>query len=332
MHNSILIVDDEKTICRSLQDHFKEGGFEVQVAHDGKTAIELCQTTSVNLVLLDLRLPDMGGLDVLKIIKTTFPGTGVIIITAYGDVETAVKAMQMKADDFILKHIDLTVLDNMVNKILENYRTQSEVFDLKQKVSYLDGTVHLKETRGVVNAFSGAIEAKDPFTKGHSYRVSQLSLEIGKRLGFSEEHLEILEYGSLLHDIGKIGIKEAILKKPSRLSVREYAHVQRHPIIGEEIVRPAEIFRPVLALIRSHHEHFDGRGYPDGLKGKEINIFARIIAVPDSFDAMISDRPYREALSVEEVLFRIKRARGTQFDPRIVDIFIGDKVYDRYII
>ncbi len=184
----------------------------------------------------------------------------------------------------------------------------------------------------MVRALSGAIEAKDPFTKGHSYRVSQLSLEIGKRLGFSEEQLETLEYGSLLHDIGKIGIKEAILKKPGFLSIIEYLHIQRHPVIGEEIVRLVELLRPALPLLRNHHEHFNGRGYPDRLKGKEINIFARIIAVSDSFDAMTSNRPYRKALKVEEALFEIERARETQFDPRIVDIFIGDKIYDRYII
>ena len=131
---------------------------------------------------------------------------------------------------------------------------------------------------------------------------------------------------------GKNGIKEAILNKPGRPSAKEYAHVQRHPIIGEEIIRPVEIFRPVLPLLRNHHECFDGGGYPDGLKGEDINIFARIIAVSDSFDAMTTDRLYRRALTVEEALFKIKRAIRTQFDPRIVDIFIGDKIYERYLI
>ncbi len=331
MGNSLLIVDDEESICQNLKRHFKAKGFNVQVAHDGKSAIEFCQATPTDMVLLDLGLPDMSGLDVLKSIKSASPGTGVIIITAYGDVETAVKSMQMKADNFILKPIDLAALGVMVNVGLESYRTQSEVSGLKQKVSSLNGSIHLKETYGMIKVLAGALEAKDPFTKGHSYRVSQFSLEIGKRLGFSEEQLEILEYGALLHDVGKIGIKEAILKKPGRLSEKEYAHIKRHPIIGEEILRPVEIFRPALPLLRSHHEHFDGRGYPDRLKGEKINIFARIIAVPDSFDAMITDRPYRRALTVEEALLELRRGSRTQFDPRIVDIFIEDKIYDRYM-
>ncbi|UCD83926.1 MAG: response regulator [Deltaproteobacteria bacterium] len=334
MPDTLLIVDDEESICKNLGKYFRGKGFDILMASDGESAIELCQTKPVGLVLLDIGLPGMSGLDVLKRIKTTLPNVGVIMITAYGDAETAVRAMKMKADDYILKPIDMTGLGIMVNNVLETYRTQSEVSDIKQQVSTLDSSVRLKETYNMIKALAGAIEAKDPFTKGHSYRVSQLSVEIGKRLGFNDEELEILEYGALLHDIGKIGVKEVILNKPGRLSAKEYAHIQRHPVIGEDIVKPVEIFHPVLTLIRSHHEHFDGRGYPDGLKGEKINIFARIVSVPDSFDAMTSDRPYREALSVNEALSRIDEAKGTQFDPQIVDIFIGGaiKIYDRYIM
>ncbi|UCD84853.1 MAG: response regulator [Deltaproteobacteria bacterium] len=332
MLNTILIVDDEESICRNLKRHFKAKGFDVHVANNGKSGIELCQTTPIDMVILDLKLPDVNGLDALKSIKSACPDTGVIIITAHGDVETAVKAMQMQADNFVLKPIDLTALGGMVDKVLDGYRTQPEVFDLKRKVSRLNGSVRLKETYSMVKALSGAIEAKDPFTKGHSYRVSQLSVEIGKRLGLAEKELEVLEFGALLHDIGKIGIREAVLKKPRRLSAVEYAHIQRHTIIGEEIIKPVEIFRPATTILRNHHEHFDGRGYPDGFKGEEINIFARVIAVPDAFDAMTNDRPYRKALKVEEALQEMKRARGTQFDPQIVDIFIENKIYNRYMI
>jgi HD-GYP domain-containing protein (c-di-GMP phosphodiesterase class II) len=186
-----------------------------------------------------------------------------------------------------------------------------------------------RATFDMIKSHFGAIEAKDPFTKGHPYRVSQISLEIGKKIGISERALEVLECGCLLHDIGKIGIKESVLRKPGPLSVKEYAHIQRHVIIGEEIVKPVEIFRPILPMVRNHHERFDGGGYPDGLKGEDINIFARIIAISDSFDAMTSDRFYRKALSVKDALLKIEDASGTHFDSRIVHVFIKYKIYER---
>ncbi len=350
MGKIVLIIDDDEKVRTILRVHLDKAGYRSSEAENAEMAYKILEEDSFEVVICDIRRVD--GIKILEHIKKEYETLPVIMLTGSADVNTAVEVMKKGAVDYLTKPIKKDELLIALERAAQHKRLLEE--EVAVRVSMLkeleeaakeskERTTELEQAYSqlkqanfdMVKALSGAIEAKDPFTKGHSYRVSQLSLEIARRLSFlnlSEEKMEILEYGSLLHDVGKIGIKEEILKKPGRLSEREYAHVKRHPIIGEEIIRSVEIFRPGLPLIRNHHEHFDGRGYPDGLKGKEINIFARIIAVPDSFDAMTSDRPYRKARTVEEALREIKRVRGTQFDPQIVDVFIVDNIYDRYMI
>jgi len=185
------------------------------------------------------------------------------------------------------------------------------------KKAYLDSVKVLAE----------AIDAKDPYTRGHSDRVRRMSLRITASLGFTEERMEILEYGALLHDIGKIGIKDEILRKPGALTPEEYQTIQEHPLIGVKIVEGIEFFKDKIPMIRNHHEHFDGKGYPDGLAGETIPLEARIIAVPDAFDAMASLRPYRSAMPLEDILLEMEKYKGKQFDPKILEIFLREKIY-----
>ena len=185
------------------------------------------------------------------------------------------------------------------------------------KKAYLDSVKVLAE----------AIDAKDPYTRGHSDRVRKMSLQIATSLGFTEERMEILEYGALLHDIGKIGIKDEILRKPGALSPEEYQTIQEHPLIGVKIVEGIEFFKDKIPMIRHHHEHFDGKGYPDGLVGEGIPLEARIIAVPDAFDAMASLRPHRKAMPLEDILLEMEKYKGKQFDPKILEIFLREKIY-----
>jgi putative nucleotidyltransferase with HDIG domain len=194
-------------------------------------------------------------------------------------------------------------------KLQQAYRTL--------KKAYLDSVKVLAE----------AIDAKDPYTRGHSDRVRKMSLQIATSLGFTEERMEILEYGALLHDIGKIGIKDEILRKPGALSPEEYQTIQEHPLIGVKIVEGIEFFKDKISMIRHHHEHFDGKGYPDGLIGEAIPLEARIIAVPDAFDAMASLRPHREAMPLEDILLEMGKCSGKQFDPNILEIFLQEKIY-----
>ncbi len=179
-----------------------------------------------------------------------------------------------------------------------------------------------------VRALAGAIDAKDPYTRGHSERVREMSVKIGIRLGLNEEKLEGLVFGALLHDIGKIGIRDEVLQKKGQLSSEEYQHVQEHPMIGVKIVEGIGFFRDKLSMIRNHHEHYDGGGYPDRLTGEGIPLEARIIAVSDSFDAMTSLRPHRGALPLADVLAEMERASEKQFDPHILGIFLKEKIYE----
>jgi putative nucleotidyltransferase with HDIG domain len=178
-----------------------------------------------------------------------------------------------------------------------------------------------------VQVLAEAIDAKDPYTRGHSDRVRRMSMKIAIHLGFAEDQLESLEYGALLHDIGKIGIKDEILQKHGALTSQEYQYIQEHPLIGVKIVEGVDFFKDKVSMIRHHHEHFDGNGYPDGLVGEAIPLAARVIAVPDAFDAMTSMRPHRESISLEEVLSEMERCKGKQFDPMVLDIFFRQKIY-----
>jgi putative nucleotidyltransferase with HDIG domain len=212
---------------------------------------------------------------------------------------------------------ELEAYHNHLENLLEN-RTAK----LQQSYCILKKT-HLDSVKVLV----GAIEAKDPFTHGHSDRVKIISLEIASLLGFSEDRLENLEYGALLHDIGMIGIRDDVLHNPGALSPEEYQHIQEHTLIGAKIVEGIDFFKDKIPMIRSHHEHYDRSGYPDGLIGEAIPLEARIISVADAFDAMTSVRPHREAIPLEHVLTELERQKATQFDPEIVDIFISNKIY-----
>jgi len=178
-----------------------------------------------------------------------------------------------------------------------------------------------------VKVLAEAIDAKDPYTRGHSDRVRRMSLRIALSMGFVEDRLENLEYGALLHDIGKIGIKDEVLQKPGVLSPKEYQYIQEHPLIGVKIVEGMDFFKDKISMIRNHHEHFDGSGYPDGLIGEAIPLEARIIGVPDAFDAMTSLRPHREVMPLKEALKEMEKGRGKQFDPQVLEIFLREKIY-----
>lgn len=176
---------------------------------------------------------------------------------------------------------------------------------------------------GTLKVLTAAIEAKDPYTRGHSARVNEYSKTIGVELGLSDEQLEFLQYAALLHDVGKIGIDEKILSKPGKLSTMEWGTVKEHPLMGATIIEPIELFSEILPFVIHHHEAFDGEGYPRGLRGSEIPFGARIIALADAFDAMTSDRPYRKAYSVAAAIDEIKEKAGTQFDPTVVEAFLS---------
>jgi len=337
MEERILIVDDEEMICSIFLGRLTREGYSCVTAQNGKEALHHFYKDSFSLIISDIRMPEMDGIELLKEVRAVHPGILMIMVTAYPEIDLALEAMRLGAYDFIVKPADLELVVLSVKRAFEKKRLENEVEIYHENLERLveERTVKLQQAYRTlkkayldsVKVLAEAIDAKDPYTRGHSDRVRRMSLQIAASLGFTEERIEILEYGALLHDIGKIGIKDEILRKPEALSPEEYHIIQEHPLIGVKIVEGIEFFKDKIPMIRNHHEHFDGQGYPDGLMGEGIPLEARIIAVPDAFDAMASLRPHRKDMSLEAILSEMERHRGKQFDPKMLEIFLKEKIY-----
>ncbi len=332
-----MIVDDEEMICSILAQRLAREGYVCMTAHDGREALKYFYKHSYSLIISDINMPEMHGIDLLKRVKAANPSMMVIMITAFPDIDLAVEAMRLGAYDFIIKPADLDLVVLSVKKALEKKRLEEEVGAYRTHLESLvdERTKKLQQAYRIlkkahldsVKVLAEAIDAKDPYTRGHSERVTTMSLKLAFQIGFAEDRLECLEYGALLHDIGKIGIKDEVLQKPGALSSEEYEYIQEHPLIGVKIVEGLDFFRDKVPIIRHHHEHFDGSGYPDGLAGEAIPLEARIIAVPDAFDAMTSARPHRRMIPLQDVLAELAQCQGTQFDPGVLKVFLNEKIY-----
>ncbi|HMK51656.1 MAG TPA: HD domain-containing phosphohydrolase [Thermodesulfobacteriota bacterium] len=337
MGDRILIVDDEKLICSVLARRLNREGYFCVMAHNGREALNHFYTDAISLIISDIKMPEIDGIEFLKRVKEMNPKMTVIMMTAYPDIDVAVDAMRAGAYDFITKPVDLDLVVLRVKKALEKKKLEEELEAYHKNLERLveERTAEIRQALSVVKknhldlvmVLSGAIDAKDTYTRGHSDRVRRMSVRIGMKLGFDEKRLESLVFGALLHDIGKIGIKDEVLQKQGNLNSEEYQYIQEHPLIGVKIVEGIDFFKDKIPIIRNHHEHFDGSGYPDGLIGEAIPLEARTVAVPDAFDAMTSSRPHHEGMSLEEALSEMERGRGRQFDPKILGIFLGEEIY-----
>ena len=337
MEDRILIVDDEELICRLLAQRLTSEGYACVTANNGREALNHFYKDTFSLIISDIKMPEMDGIELLKRVKDLNPNMMVIMVTAYPELDMAVEAMRLGAYDFIIKPADLDLILLSVRKALEKRRLEEELEAYHKHLERLveERTAGLRQAYRVlkkahfdsVKVLAEAIDAKDPYTRGHSDRVRRMSLKIAGHLGFLEERLESLEYGALLHDIGKIGIKDEVLQKPGALNPGEYQYIQEHTLIGAKIVEGIDFFKDKIPMIRCHHEYFDGSGYPDGLVGETIPLEARIITVPDAFDAMASLRPHRRAMPLEEVLMELEKGRAKQFDPKVLEIFLREKIY-----
>jgi response regulator RpfG family c-di-GMP phosphodiesterase len=338
MENRILIVDDEKMIYSVLAQRLAKEGYACMMANNGREALGYFYQNNFSLIISDIKMPEMNGLELLKNVKAVRPNMMFIIMTAYPEIDMAVEAIRLGATDFIIKPADLDLVVFSVKKALEQKRMEEEIEAhhrnleklVEERTSKLrEALLVLKKTHlDSVKVLAGAIDAKDPYTRGHSDRVRKMSMRTGMRLSFNEKRLENLVFGAVLHDIGKIGIRDEVLQKKGPLTPEEYQYVQQHPLIGVKIVEGIDFFKDKIPMIRNHHEHYDGSGYPDGLIGDTIPLEARIIAVPDAFDAMTSLRPHREAMPLEAVLAEMEKGKGKQFDPRILEIFLGGEIYN----
>ena len=337
MEDRILIVDDDGVICNLLAHRFTREGYSCVTANNGREALSYFYKDTFSLAISDIKMPKMDGIEFLKKVKAIDPKMMVIMVTAYPEIEMAVEALRLGAYDFIIKPVDLDLVIFSVKKAFErkNLENEIELYHKNLERFVEERTAKLQEDNRTlkkahlesVKVLAEAIDAKDPYTRGHSERVKRMSLRLALSLGLSEDKLEVLEYGALLHDIGKIGINDGVLQKSGSLSPEEYQSIQEHPLIGVKIVEGIEFFKDKIPMIRNHHEYFDGSGYPDGLIGEVIPLSPRIIAVADAFDAMTSLRPHRPAMPLEDVLVEMEKGKGRQFDPKILEIFLGEKIY-----
>ena len=302
----VLVVDDAAANRVLIRLYLDQIDCEVWLAQDGATALAMIELSAPDLVLLDVRMPGMDGYEVCRRIKA-MPGgrlLPVVMITGFSQTTNRIMALEAGADDFMAKPVEGAELIARVRSALR----------LKELYNTLDGAEH------VIFSLATAVEAKDAFTERHTQRVGESARLLGQRFGLAEPILDVLYRGGIIHDIGKIGVSDSILHKPGPLDPTEVPQMQAHVAIGESIVRPLRSTSGLLPIIRHHHERFDGLGYPDGLRAREIPRIARIVSVCDAFDALVNDRPYRMRRSTEEALAVLRAGAGTQWDPETVDL------------
>ncbi len=339
----ILIVDDEIRVREILSRKLGDDGYHCLTAPDGNTALKMLKADEVDLVLLDVMMPGKAGPEVLKEIKSRYPDIAVLMVTAIADVQTAIGLMRMGAYDYIIKPVELSVLSVSLERALEkrNLIIQNRDYQLHLEQRVEEQTKKIRQSfLNSTTSLAYALEAKDKYTHGHSERVTEIAVAVAREMAAPKHMIEKVKLAGLLHDVGKIGISELILNKPGKLTTDEFELVKAHCEVGERILSPIVEDKEILEMVRHHHERYDGRGYPDGLSGKQMTQGASIIAaaeaytdilsqgamalaVADAYDAMTSDRPYRPAMLPEAACLELVSGKGKQFAPIIVDIFMS---------
>jgi putative two-component system response regulator len=320
-----LLVDDEPRLRSLLRRVMERDGYVCHEAGSGVEALDYLRTQSVDLVITDMSMPEMDGVTLLRHVTAQWPDIAVMMVSANADVDAAVEALAIGALDYLTKPFRIDEVRARVAQVVEKRRLvlENRVYreQLEQRVQEQARKLEdlfLTSLQSLVQA----LEVRDRYTHGHSLRVSRYAGAIARELRLPEPVVKELELGASLHDLGKIGVREAVLNKEGPLTDEEYAHIMEHPLIGWRLLGPLLRELPVaLNVVRSHHERFDGRGLPDGLVGSEIPLEARIVAVADSFDAMTSVRPYRRGRSTEAAVTELRRCSGQQFDPAVVMAF-----------
>jgi len=335
----ILVVDDERAIRDVLTEGLSESGYACDMAGDGVEALEKVRSDGFSLVVSDIDMPNMDGVTLLQEIKKLKPDTEIIMLTGVVDMETAIGSIRLGATDYLTKPFNLAEVRITVERALEKRRLilenreyqrtlESRVAErtaelMRKNKEVQDLFTRLKSSyQTTLEALATALDTRDSETLGHSLRVAAYTIWVAQKMGVREPELTDIYRGALLHDVGKIGVPDAILRKPGKLTPEEWVEMRKHPEIGDRILEGIGFLEAARPIVLSHQERFDGTGYPRKLKGAEIPLGARIFAVVDTLDAMTSDRVYRKALPYEAARAEIIKYSGTQFDPEVVKVFL----------
>ncbi len=322
---SVTVVDDEPYIQDILSRAARSWHYRCQTADSAEHALLLLEKQLTPVVVTDLRMPGLGGVWLVRQIRQRWPEVGIVVLTAAQDAETARQCLEAGAQHFFLKPIKLEEFHHVLETASRSYQEQHEN---KRHRGELERAVH-RQTQRVRKTFLSAIESlvrtieeRDRYTAGHSIRVRRYALALARVTGLAPRLCKQLSLAAKLHDIGKVAVPETILQKPGALTPEEEAIIRLHPETGERILTPIIRNRAVLSAIRSHHERLDGKGYPDGLQGDAVPLLARMIAIPDVFDALTSSRAYRQALPPSQALEILRQGAGTHFDSELVYAFV----------
>lgn len=305
MAEHILVLDGEAAVRDAIAHVLIREGFEVHTADSPEAALRVCAQVP-ELAVVVSQAPADDPTNTLRKVKSAHP-----LIRTIAVAETRVDAWGI--DEQLLLPLEMGALVSAVDRLARALRADRERLALLEQLR--------RNVVTMVDSLAQALEARDPYTAGHSLRVAEYSLLIADELGFTEYEKELLRHGAALHDIGKIAVSQEVLHKPGRLTADEYEHIKMHPVVGREILEPIDDFRPMLEMVYHHHERIDGQGYPEGLSGDRIPVMAQIVAVADTYDAMTSDRPYRQGMPREKALAIMDQVAGTQLNAEFVAIF-----------
>jgi len=329
---TVLVVDDEEPIRNALRKYLKQQQFEVYTAGSAEEALQQLRLHKVALMLSDIRMPGTSGVDLVPQALEIEPDLAILMLTAVNDATSAALCMQRGALDYLTKPIELADLGRAVQRALKRREMHLENRHLNQwlKEEVTTRTAELQRERhrlervstATLEVLVNALEAKDPYLRGHSARVADLSANIATETGLSEEDVERVRMAGRLHDLGKIGTRDAVVNKEGPLTADEFEHVKQHVIIGAQILAPLVHLGDIVAMVKSHHERFDGSGYPDGLRGEDVPMGGRIIAVAEVYDALTTARPYQEKMTPEQAVERMAELSGTVLDPRVYEALV----------
>ncbi|HEY4647510.1 MAG TPA: HD domain-containing phosphohydrolase [Gemmatimonadales bacterium] len=324
---TLLVVDDEEPIRNALRKFLTQQGYEVVTAGGGEEALEVLQRQRITGMLLDVNMPGITGVELVPLVMEIEPSIALLMLTAVNDATSAALCMQRGAFDYLIKPIDLGHLGRAIHQALRRRHTLLEGQQinqwLKDEVAARVAERRLEQANqerisvATLEALVNALEAKDPYLRGHSARVADLSAMVAAQMGQNDEQIETVRTGGRLHDIGKIGIREEILNKQGPLTKEEFEHVKQHVTVGSQILAPLVHLGDVIGFVRSHHERWDGAGYPDRLRGDAIPLGARIIGAVEIYDALTTARPYQERMPPELAVERIRDLVGSVIDPAV---------------